>query len=69
MSVSDATADKLFAKSGTTRTEALAKAENSSFTPIDLKQSAKITVRLKKGKGVSSNVIGLLKGSDPTLKN
>lgn len=69
VAVSDATADKLFAKSGTSRTEALAKAENSGFTPIDLKQSAKITVRLKKGKGVGSNVIGLLEGSDPTLKN
>lgn len=69
VSVSDAAADKLFEKSGTSRTDALAKAEQAGFTPVDLKQNAKITVRLKKGKGTSNNVIGLLEGSDPTLKD
>lgn len=69
VAVSDATADKLFEKSGTSRKEALAKAEIAGFTPIDLKQNGKITVRLKKGKGASNNVIGLLEGSDPALKD
>jgi len=33
-----------------------------------LKQTAKITVRLKKSKATSSNVVALLEGSDPLLK-
>jgi Zn-dependent M28 family amino/carboxypeptidase len=66
--VADKAADKLFANSGVTRTQALAKAEQEGFAAIDLKQSAKITVRLKKGKGVGNNVIGVLEGSDPVLK-
>jgi hypothetical protein len=65
----DEAAEKLFAKSGVTRKEALAKAEAEGFAPISLKQSAKVTVKWKKGKGVSSNVIGLMEGSDPTLKS
>jgi Peptidase family M28 len=67
--IGDEAAEKLFANSGVTRKEALARAETESFTPINLKQSAKITVRLKKGKGVSSNVIGVMEGADPTLKS
>jgi len=69
LSVSDAAADKLFAKSGTTRAEALAQAEAEGFKPIDLKQTAKIKVKYKKGSGVGNNVIGLMEGSDPNLKN
>lgn len=67
--IGDEAAEKLFANSGVTRKEALAKAEAQGFAPINLKQTAKISVRLKKGKGVSSNVIGLLEGSDPKLKS
>jgi Peptidase family M28 len=69
ISVSDQGADKLFAASGITRAEAINKAKGDNFTPIDLKQSATITVRLKKSKGVGSNVVGLLEGSDPKLKS
>ncbi len=67
--VSDQGADKLFAASGITRADALAKAKSDSFTPIDLNQSATITVRLKKSNGVGKNVVGLLEGSDPKLKS
>ncbi|HEY6659676.1 MAG TPA: M20/M25/M40 family metallo-hydrolase, partial [Pyrinomonadaceae bacterium] len=67
--VSDQGADKLFAASGITRADALAKAKSDSFTPIDLNQSATITVRLKKSNGVGNNVVGLLEGSDPKLKS
>jgi hypothetical protein len=67
--IGDEAAENLFAKSGVTRKEALARAEAENFVPINLKQSAKITVRWKKGKGVSSNVIGVMEGSDPTLKS
>ena len=69
ITVSDAGADKLFAGSGFTRAEAFTKAQAEDFTPIELQQSAAITVRLKKSKGVGSNVIGLLEGSDPKLKS
>lgn len=66
--VSDAAAEKLFTASGTTFADARAKADQEGFTPINLKQSATVTLKLKKGKGVSSNVIGLMEGSDPKLK-
>jgi hypothetical protein len=68
INASDEAAEKLFSASGVTRAQALAKAESDGFTPINLKQSAKITVHLKKGKGVGNNVVGLLEGSDPNLK-
>lgn len=66
--VSNQTAEKMFASSGVSFKDALARAEENSFKPIDLKKSAKITVRLKKGKGAGNNVVGLLEGSDPKLK-
>ena len=69
IAISDAAADKLFAGAGVTKAEAFAKADREDFTPIDLKQTATITVRLKKGKGVGSNVVALLEGSDPKLKS
>jgi hypothetical protein len=69
IAVSEAGAEKLFAGSGVTKAEAYAKAEREGFAPIDLKQSATITVRLKKAKGTGSNVVGLLEGSDPKLKS
>jgi Peptidase family M28 len=69
IAISDAGADKLFAGSGVTKAEAFAKAERNDFTPIDLKEQATVTVRLKKGKGVGSNVVALLEGSDPKLKS
>jgi Peptidase family M28 len=69
ISISDSAADKLFAASGFTRAEAFAKAQRDDFTPIDLKQPATITVKLKKDKGVANNVVGLLEGSDPKLKS
>jgi Zn-dependent M28 family amino/carboxypeptidase len=61
-------AEKLFAKSGTTLKDALAKAEPNDFKPIKLNQKASITSKLKKTKGAGSNVVGYLEGSDPTLK-
>jgi len=67
--VSNAAAEKMFASSGVTLSDALAKAEQEHFTPIDLKKTASITVRLRKDKGAGSNVVGLLEGSDPVLKS
>ncbi|MBA3632556.1 MAG: M20/M25/M40 family metallo-hydrolase [Acidobacteria bacterium] len=61
-------AGKLFAKSGTTLKEALAKAESGDFKPIKLNQKAKIVAKYKTTKGTSSNVVGYIEGSDPKLK-
>ncbi|HEX8144651.1 MAG TPA: M28 family peptidase [Pyrinomonadaceae bacterium] len=66
--VSNQTAEKLFAASGTSFAQAMTQAEGESFRPFDLKKTAKITVRAKKANGTSSNVVGLLEGSDPRLK-
>jgi hypothetical protein len=68
ITISNEAATRLFADSGTTFTDALAKAETEDFKPFSLKKSAKLTVRLKKAKGSSNNVVGLLEGSDPKLK-
>lgn len=62
-------AEKLFAKSGTTLKDALAKAEENSFQPIKLNQTAKIVKKSKTTKGTSSNVVGYLEGSDAALKS
>ena len=69
ISISEAAAEKLFAASGFTRDEALTKAKGDDFRPIDLNKTGTITVKLKKAKGVGSNVVGLLEGSDPKLKS
>ena len=69
IAVSEAGAEKLFANSGVTKAEAFAKAERDDFIPIDLRQSATITVRLQKATGAGNNVVGLLEGSDPKLKS
>jgi Zn-dependent M28 family amino/carboxypeptidase len=68
LTISDQTAEKLFAASGMSFKEAMTLAETENFKPLSLKKSAKITVRLKKNKGTGSNVVGLLEGSDPKLK-
>jgi hypothetical protein len=68
LSVSNAGAKKLFTLSGTTFAKARERADQDGFTPINLKQSATLTIRLKKAKGTSNNVVGLLEGSDPKLK-
>jgi hypothetical protein len=69
ISISDQGAEKLFARSGTTFAAARARADQPGFTPIDLRQNATINIRMKRSKGVSSNVVGLLEGSDPKLKS
>lgn len=69
LSVSDKAAEKLFAKSGVTLKDALAQAERNDFKPFELKQKAKINVRTKSANGASSNVVGVMEGSDPTLKS
>lgn len=68
VTLSNGAAEKVFADSGVTFADALAQAESNDFKPFVLKKSGKITIRFKKAKGVSSNVVGILEGSDPKLK-
>jgi hypothetical protein len=68
LEVSSKTAEKMFAASGVSFAQAMTQAESDQFVPFSLKQSARLTVRLKKSTGTGSNVIGLLEGSDPKLK-
>lgn len=62
-------AEKIFAKSGVTREQALAQAVTKEFKPIDLKQRAKLVAKYKTAKVAGSNVVGLLEGSDPKLRS
>jgi len=66
--VSDKGAEVLFTGSGSTYAQAKQKADRGESGSKGLKPSLSLTVRLKKDKGVGANVIGLLEGSDPTLK-
>ncbi len=68
LTLSNVAAARLFADSGSTFEEALAKAEVENFKPFSLKKSAMITIRVKKSKGTSNNVAGFLEGADPKLK-
>ena len=66
--VSDAGAEKLFAASGTTYAEAKRRAEAGEFVSRDLKQAANLSVRFRSANVTGRNVVGLLEGSDPALK-
>lgn len=61
-------AAKLFAKSQTSLSDALAAAETNSFKPVKLNQSARLASKTKVIKGTSGNVAGYIEGSDPKLK-
>lgn len=61
-------AEKLFGKSGLTFAQAMAKAENSDFVPQELNKSAKINVKMKIEESTGNNVVAVLEGSDPLLK-
>src|SRR5689334_11266964 len=69
ININEDAVNKLYIAAGTSKAEAFAKSDAEGFKPIDLKQSATITVKLKKAKGVGNNVVGLLEGSDPKLKS
>jgi Peptidase family M28 len=68
LTLSNEAAARLFAGSSSTFESALAAAETPGFRPFSLKKSATIKIRVKKAKGTSNNVVGLLEGSDPKLK-
>ena len=66
--IGDEGAEKLFAGSGTTYAELKQKAEANEFVSRPLARSATIAIKATKEKVFSSNVVGVLEGSDPKLK-
>ncbi len=69
MSLNLAAADKLFAGSPVPLEEIWSQAEAGILKPFDLPATLTLRTRSAQGKAESNNVIGLLPGSDPVLKN
>lgn len=65
---SDAGVEKLFAGTGTTYAQALEKAKAGEFVSRDLGKPATLHVRVKREEATGSNVVAVLEGSDPKLK-
>lgn len=66
---SDSAAEKLFEGSDASYKQILAKAQAGNFVSRDLKKSAVFSIRIKQEEGTSSNVVAVLEGSDPKLKD
>ncbi len=66
--VGENAAEKLFAASGITYREAKQKAEQGESVSRDLNKQAALSVQVNQGEAASSNVIGLIEGSDAKLK-
>lgn len=60
--------EKLFAGTGATYAQTLAKAQSGEFVSKDLNKQASLSARIKMEEAVSSNVVGIIEGSDPKLK-
>lgn len=67
--VSSKGAEKLFAKSGITLKEAIEKSTSKTFKAMDLNSKVKMVEKYKVSKVSSSNVVGVLEGSDPALRS
>lgn len=65
---SDAAMEKAFAGSEMTYAQTLAKAKTGEFVSRDLGKTATLALRFKRQETTSSNVVGVLEGSDPKLK-
>jgi hypothetical protein len=65
---SDAAMEKIFAGSPMTYQQALEKAKTGAMISRDLGKTATISLRFKKEEATGSNVVGVLEGSDPKLK-
>jgi Zn-dependent M28 family amino/carboxypeptidase len=66
---SDAAMEKLFAGSGMAYAQVQAKAKSGEVVSRDLGKTATIAMRLKFAEATSDNVVAVLEGSDPQLKN
>jgi hypothetical protein len=67
--VSDSGAEKLFAESGGHYSATREKALNGEAVSKDLGQSVSITAKIKREEETSSNVAGVIEGSDPVLRD
>jgi Zn-dependent M28 family amino/carboxypeptidase len=65
----DAGARRLFAASPISYDDVVASIDNETYTPMELGIEATISNRIVRRKTESHNVIGILEGSDPALKN
>lgn len=66
--VSDAAMEKVFAGSEMTYAQTLDKAKAGEMVSRELGKTATLALRFKREETTSSNVVGLLEGSDPKLK-
>ncbi len=66
---SDAAMEKVFAGSEMTYAQTLAKAKTGELVSRDLGKPATLALRIKREETTSSNVAGVLEGSDPKLKD
>src|SRR5687767_10679693 len=66
---SDSAMEKLFAGSGMTYAQVQEKAKSGETVSRDLGKTATIAMRLKFAEATSDNVVAVLEGSDPQLKN
>lgn len=66
---SDAAMEKVFAGSASTYAQTLTKALSGEKVSIDLGKTATLAIRIKREETTSDNVVGLLDGSDPKLKD
>lgn len=66
---SDEGMEKLFAGTGMTYAEARTKAESGEAVSRELNKQGAISIKVKKEAATGSNVVGLLEGSDPKLKD
>lgn len=67
--ISNAAAEKLFASAGLSFAEIKRKAEAGEFVSRDLGKAASISAKIEREEKPSSNVIGVLEGSDARLKD
>lgn len=67
--VSDAAMEKVFAGSDLTYAQTLAKAKAGEMVSRDLGKTATLALRFKRDETTSSNVVGVLEGSDAKLKD
>jgi hypothetical protein len=65
---SDGAMEKVFAGSGATFAETLEKAKAGQFVSRGFGKTANLAVRIKREETTSNNVVGVLEGSDPKLK-
>ncbi|MFN2498299.1 MAG: M28 family peptidase [Pyrinomonadaceae bacterium] len=65
---SDAAMERVFAGSEMTYAQTLAKAKTGALVSRDLGKTATLALRIKREETTSSNVAGVLEGSDPKLK-